>query len=198
MALDLKKQTDFLVSLGTEEIDHSGDKGFLAHLIAVCRYLEEWGYSDDVCLAGLFHSIYGTELFQDFSLAVERRHEVREIAGERAEYLAYLNCAMDRPSFDALVQSRTREDGAAPNPGTASCLVDRLTGETVELTQQDYEDLLAIQILDWLEQVGRSKWWDYRRDAYRAMAVELGGRVSAEYERVFAQAPKAADASGRS
>ena len=187
MALDLKRHTDFLVSLGTEEIEHSGDKGFLAHLIAVCRYLEEWGYAEHVCLAGLFHSIYGTELFQGFCLPVERRHEVRELVGERAERLAYLNCAMDRPAFDALVHSLATENGTAPDPGTALTLVDRLTGETEPLTQQDYNDLLAIQILDWLEQVARSKWWDYRRDAYRAMAVQLGERVTAEYERVFAQ-----------
>ena len=182
MALDLKQHTDFLVSLGTEEIDHSGDKGFLAHLVAVCRYLERWGYSADVCMAGLYHSIYGTELFQGFTLPLTRRKEVQKLAGERAEYLAYLNCAMDRPSFDALVVAQ-----AAPDADVALRMGDRLTQHTVDLSTEDYGDLVAIQVFDWLEQVGRSEWWHYRREAYRAMAEQLGDRVTAEYDRVFTQ-----------
>ena len=53
----------------------------------------------------MFHSIYGTEQFQRFALPLERRGEVRAQIGERAERLAYLNCAMDRASFDAAAAS---------------------------------------------------------------------------------------------
>src|SRR5204862_4980019 len=76
---------DFLRGLGTEDVPHSGDKGFLAHLVAVFRDLEAWNCDRDVCRAGLFHSIYGTELFRRFSLPLERRDEVRALIGERAE-----------------------------------------------------------------------------------------------------------------
>jgi hypothetical protein len=34
---------DFLRGLGTEDVSHSGDKGFLAHLVSVFRDLEKWG-----------------------------------------------------------------------------------------------------------------------------------------------------------
>ena len=43
--------------------DTAGVK-FLEHLQGVQRVLESWGEPDAVSLAGLFHSIYGTELFQ--------------------------------------------------------------------------------------------------------------------------------------
>ena len=99
MDKDFKRLTDFLVGIGIEQIPHT-QKSYLAHLIAVYRDLESLGCAEDVCRAGMFHSIYGTEKFQGFTLPLERRGEVRELIGERAERLAYLNCAMDRASFD--------------------------------------------------------------------------------------------------
>ena len=80
-----KDFTDFLVELGTDRVPHS-DTPFLSHLIGVCRDLERWGCEQAVCRAGLFHSIYGTQQFQKFCLPLERRTEVRELIGERAEH----------------------------------------------------------------------------------------------------------------
>ena len=59
----------------------------------------------------MFHSIYGTEKFQGFTLPLERRHEIRALIGDRAEYLAYLNCAMDRASFDRAVDQANEPYG---------------------------------------------------------------------------------------
>lgn len=171
---------DFLRSLGTEEVQHSGDKGFLAHLIGVFKDLEAWGCDRDVCRAGLFHSIYGTELFRRFSLPLERRAEVQALIGERAERIAFVNCLMDRSTFDALLES----DGPYQ-------IRNRETGETMELSRRDYDDLVTMHLCDWLEQVPRSQNWDYRRDAYRRMASRLGGIAQEAYDRVYAEAPAA-------
>ena len=81
---------DFLLSLGTKEVAHTGGD-FLHHLRAVQRVLEEWGAEPVVSRAGLFHSIYGTELFQDFSLPLEERDQMRDLIGERSELTAYCN-----------------------------------------------------------------------------------------------------------
>src|SRR5438132_411190 len=99
MSTPFKQLTDFLVQLGIEKVGHT-QKSYLAHLIGVYRDLEAQGCGEEVCRAGMFHSIYGTELFQGYKLPLERRAEVRALIGERAERLAYLNCAMDRTSFD--------------------------------------------------------------------------------------------------
>ncbi len=175
MHKNYKRLTDFLLELGTEQVGHT-DKTYLAHVIGVYRDMEERGCTEELCQAGMFHSIYGTERFQRFALPLERRKDVRALIGERAERLAYLNCAMDRSSFD---QALLR--GEEPYR-----VRDRLTGEEVEVTEDDFTDLCSIHLYDWLEQVPRSRLWDYRREAYRQMAARLGGPALEAYDRVFA------------
>jgi hypothetical protein len=176
MDRDFKRLTDFLVGMGVEQVPHT-HKSYLAHLIAVYRILQEHGCPEDVCRAGMFHSIYGTERFQGFTLPLQRRGEVRALIGERAERLAYLNCAMQRSSFD-----RALEQSAPPYR-----ILDRITGEEVELSAEDFEDLGQVHLFDWLEQVPRSRQWDYRRAAYRRLAERLGQAAQQAYAGVFAQ-----------
>ena len=181
MGPTFKQLTDFLLGLGTEDVAHTG-KSYLAHNIGVYRYMKDRGCSEDLCRAGMFHSIYGTELFQRFSLPVERRPEVRALIGEREERLAYANCAMDRASFDRVIAQ----------PAGPYRFRDRLTGETIELSAEDFDDLCRIHLYDWLEQVGRSQKWDYRRAAYRNLAERLGGIALRSYEQVLAGETSAA------
>ena len=58
-----KLMTDFLVAAGVEDVAHTHNS-FLAHLIGVYRYMETRGCNEELSRAGMFHSIYGTELFQ--------------------------------------------------------------------------------------------------------------------------------------
>jgi len=185
MAGDIKRYTDYLRDLGTDQVPHSGDGAFLAHLIGVHRDLEAWGCDEDVCVGGLFHSIYGTEKFRRFSLPLERRGEVRQLIGERAERLAYLNSAMDRPSFDSLVETASHRSGPRH-------MLDRFTGQEIGLGETEFEGLCQIHLCDWLEQLPRGGEWGYRRAAYRHLAEHLGGIARAEYDRVFAEEVKGA------
>lgn len=179
MSSDLKRLTDFFVGLGAEKVDHTG-KNYLAHLIGVYRLMEECGCTEELCRAGLFHSVYGTQQFQRFALPADRRPEVRALIGARAERLAYLNCVMDRATLDRAVEQ------AAPPYRVR----DRQTGAEVELSAEDFGDLCRVHLYDWLEQVPRSRLgWGYRRDAYRAMARRLGGAAEDAYRRVFASEP---------
>ena len=170
-----KQMTNFFSEVGADGIEHS-EKTYLAHGIGVYNDLKSWGCESQVCDAGLFHSIYGTELFQKFALTIERRGEVRALIGERAERLAYLNCAMDRPVFDETV---FQTDG--PHR-----FRDRLTAEECDLSPEEFQDLCTIQVCDWLEQVERSRNWDYRRGAYHQMAQLVGGVAIESYDRTFA------------
>jgi hypothetical protein len=179
--VNLKQLTDYLIGLGAKEVTHT-EKTYLAHLTGVYRLMEACGCSEELCLAGLFHSIYGTELFQRFGLPLARRLEIRALIGERAERLAYLNCAMDRSSLDQAVDQTE----------SPYRIVDRLTGKEVQLSGSDFDDLCRVHLYDWLEQIPRWKRWDYRRDAYRRMAKRLGGAALEAYERVAAQETEAA------
>ena len=177
MPSDFKRLTNFLVRLGVEDISHTR-KSYLAHLIGVYRLMEANGCSEELCRAGMFHSIYGTQLFQGFTLPLERRPEVADLIGNRAERLAYLNCVMDRATLD-------RELEKAEGPYRIS---ERPTGKGVELSKEDFDDLCRVHLYDWLEQAARSEHgWGYRRAAYRRMAERLGGPALAAYDRVFAQ-----------
>ena len=54
---------EYLLSIGVENIDHSG-RSFFDHLCRVEDILRICRASEDVCLAGLYHSIYGTNHFK--------------------------------------------------------------------------------------------------------------------------------------
>jgi hypothetical protein len=174
-----KELTDFLVNLGFEQVAHT-QKNYLAHLISVYNLMQRAGCDDELCRAGLFHSIYGTEKFQGFKLALQRRAELAAMIGSRSERLAYWNCQMDRASLDELLLQ-----SEAP-----FLLRNRETGEMMPLTRGELDDLCCVHLFDWLEQAPRSGFgWDYRRMAYRRMAERLGGEALATYDQVFAMAP---------
>lgn len=179
--ISTRSLTNFLVAMGLEKVGHTG-KNYLAHLIGVYKLMQSKGCGEEVCRAGMFHSLYGTERFQGFTLPLERRSEVRSLIGDRAERLAYLNCAMDRASFDEAVAQ-----AAGP-----FFLLDRITGERVEIGLEDLEDLGRVHLYDWLEQVPRTQEWDYRRVGYHALARRLGGVALESWQRVFATEPVSA------
>ena len=104
----------------------------------------EWGVGRKrrgLCRAGLFHSIDGTERLQGFKLPLDRRAELQSMIGQRAERLAYWNCLMDRSSFDSLLKQ-------AEGPYT---IRNRETGETMLLTNSEFDDLCRVHLFDWLE-----------------------------------------------
>jgi len=183
---------DFLVGLGTAEVAHTGHD-FLTHLKAVQGVLDDAGADPEISRAGLFHSIYGTEGFQDFSLPLEEREQVRSLLGERAEFTAYCNCVMDRSTFDAAVSSAVADaisaGGALARGDDGFEIRDRVEGSPpIALSRAQLADLAEVHLFDWLEQVDRSaRGWGYRREAYRQMAELVGPRAVGAYEAKFAQ-----------
>ena len=164
MAVPLKEMTDYLIAAGAGEIAHT-DKGYVAHAIGVYNDLKSWGCDEELSRVGIFHSIYGTELSQGFTLPLEKRSEVQQLIGERAERISFLNCVMDRTHFDAHVR-----DKSAP-----CMIVNRLTQETIPVSDEDFRDLCVVHLCDWLEQVERWGKWNYRRDAFVQLANRLDG-----------------------
>ena len=161
------------------DVGHT-EGNYLGHCASVYRDMKRWGADEDLALAGLLHSLYGTGLFQSFKLELDRRDQIRSIAGERAERLAYLNCAVVYDSFDDEVQR-----GAPPFR-----MEDRFTGEEIDVSAEDFEDLMFLQLVDRLEQIPRSKKYGFRQASFRCMAELLSqrtGGVSVEaYDKVYA------------
>ncbi|MEC7790711.1 MAG: hypothetical protein VX856_06695, partial [Pseudomonadota bacterium] len=97
-----KALTQYFQRVEAVDVSHTG-KSYLAHGIGVYRDLKAWGWAESAARAGLFHSIYGTEIFQGFTLPLSQRDEIRSMIGDHAEFLCYLNCALERRQFDTEV-----------------------------------------------------------------------------------------------
>ena len=99
----------FLESLGGKLVPHGSqgppvysggetlDSGhFFAHLTGNEECVRSWQkedgnelYPDSVCHAALAHSLYGTQGFQAFQFPIERRPQIQQLLGKRAELIVY-------------------------------------------------------------------------------------------------------------
>jgi hypothetical protein len=87
-----------LAELGARGTRHvNGD--LLAHLRGTGDMLQAWGAPHALCLAGLYHAVYGTAGFDDALLPLARRADVAAVIGPLAEALVYLFAACDRADF---------------------------------------------------------------------------------------------------
>lgn len=92
---------ELLDTLGVNQPRPSG-RALAEHLEGTRALLAGMDSAPEVCLAGLFHAVYGEEeggtlLVRDANL--NRRDEVRAVIGPAAEELAYLYSALERRHF---------------------------------------------------------------------------------------------------
>jgi hypothetical protein len=131
----------YLLAHGAGTTAHSGYT-LWQHLLGVHDILQASKFPDYVCAAGLFHSIYGTQIFNKVTVDKSRRTEVQALIGTKAECLAMAFCELPRPKLfeDALQQ------GITPLP---DWMVDV---ETANDKQQFLADLLALECANLAEQ----------------------------------------------
>lgn len=82
-------EVEFLLE-HTDRIPHSGGT-FFEHLYNTMLILEVKKKSKDVCAAGMFHAIYGTEFFNYKNPEISRE-KIKELIGEYAESLVFEFC----------------------------------------------------------------------------------------------------------
>jgi hypothetical protein len=98
-----------------------------------------WGARTELAIAGLYHSVYGTESYQRVSLDPSLRDLLREQIGIEAERLVFYFGAMRKQSFyDNLTGDNT-------GPHTIQCRLSDATHTLSELT-----------VANWLEQRPRA------------------------------------------
>jgi hypothetical protein len=133
-----QRREELLRELGADATTH-GDRVLLNHLRGVYALLYRWRGDDAVSRAGLFHSVYGSQAFP-VSLALETdRLRVKMVIGEKSEVIAY---AFGRSDRNFLFQS-----GPAP-----AKLLDRITGEKIDLDLEFLQALVEIEAANMLEQ----------------------------------------------
>ena len=94
---------DFLMSLDANKTRHSG-RTLFDHLKGVHDLLRDWDNPQHVCLAGLFHSIYGTKTFKHQSMS--DRGELIKMIGVPAELLVHYFSTKDRPFFNSFLEDK--------------------------------------------------------------------------------------------
>lgn len=127
-----------LTKLGAQRVTHSG-RTLKMHLWGTFRLLADSGYPKDVCLGGLFHSIYGTNFLK--TQITGDRLLIRNAIGENAERYAYLFSTILRPKCWKI------EGNQWPT----------VSNTEIDVTEQDQIVLKAIEKANLEEQRARSK-----------------------------------------
>ena len=139
-----------LDALGARKIRHTG-RTLFDHLFRTWQILATWKMPEHVCLAGLYHSVYGTRAFHHELVRKTDRSTVLNVIGANGDKLVRAFSSCDRRSLFSLGQLIV--EGKGP----------KLTLENGEwLTSEDISDLAAIECANLYEQganPGGSAFW---------------------------------------
>ncbi len=134
----MKKYLSFLEKIGCFATPHSG-RNMSDHLTGTYTLLRSWGNPESVCLAGLFHSIYGTASFHTACLEYSDRLTLVRLIGQKAELLTFFFSFF---SIDDLYEGK--------ECGHKIC-IDK-ADMTIALTKWQYSKLVEISLANFIEQ----------------------------------------------
>ncbi len=107
----------FLIAEGADRRGHARSRTLLGHLLGTHEIVRRWNQPRELQYAALVHSVYGTDVYERPLLPLSRRRELIELAGERAERLAYLFSVTPRDVLFAGTHLWARELPARANGG---------------------------------------------------------------------------------
>ena len=149
--------SDFLDQLGTKNIEHS-NRSLKDHLLGTCVLLRRWGNPEEVCIAGLFHSIYGTELFSPQAVSRSKRGQIQSVIGRKSEQLAYLFGVADRKK---MLLDNVREPYKVEIAGSV--------GISIPVSPEVLSGLIEIEVANTLELIRAPSIPDHLLDLFVGM-----------------------------
>lgn len=165
-------RTKLLDRVPVKDIEHFG-RTLKEHLIGTHDLLDQWQNSEDVCLAGLFHSIYGTKTFLPKALTTESRDDVRKLIGEQAEALVFVFGMSDRKHL------------LMENQSPPYRWIDHRTGEQSEICDDLLNNLVEMEIANFIEQM------PFRTDKADSVIRDMQHRFESTTSRMSAGAREA-------
>lgn len=96
--MTIERKINKLIELGAGNFEHLSGS-LLNHLKGTYMLLKSWDAEPDLCVAGLYHAVYGTSGFGEVIISQDDRDKIKVIIGEESEKIAYLYCACDRDFF---------------------------------------------------------------------------------------------------
>lgn len=94
-----RKLEDFLQSIEASSFPHGYGRSLYNHLTGTRDILRCWSQPFWIQTAGLFHSIYSTDVYRRQVLDVSKREQLQDLIGKRAEQLVYLFHKLPRQRF---------------------------------------------------------------------------------------------------
>lgn len=161
---------ELLSRLGAATIEHPGGT-LLAHLKRVHDRLGRWGAPPAVRIAGLCHAAYGTDGFAVALLPVERRGELAEVIGTRAESLVYFYASCDRArSYRDLATFTDRFTGRtfAPSPRQQRAFAELTAANELDLVAaspafaEEYSERIGALLAHFRPLLSEAAWRDCR------------------------------------
>jgi len=128
-----------LIDIGASGFEHLNGS-LLKHLEGTYMLLQSWGASNDLCIAGLYHAVYGTSGFGEVLVSESHRDKINRIIGKKPEEITYIYCACDRDFFWPQIW---RKD----NP----VFRDRFTGQETHLSLEDLQYFCELTVANELE-----------------------------------------------
>jgi hypothetical protein len=148
-----KKQIKILKELGTNSTEHLNKRSLYSHLLGTYRILKKWNAPEQVCLSGLYHSIYGTYNYRKCIVNLEQRDIIKAAIGSDAERFVYYYCLEDRNisllTFEQVNEFKIRTWRQE---------------KEISLTQEEVSILITIRLADHLEQLPYTR--DYRHQEF--------------------------------
>ncbi len=78
-----------LQELGAGEFVHLNGS-LIEHLKGTADLLKAWGNREELCKAGLYHAVYGTDGYDESLVDLSMRHQVKNLIGTETEEIVYL------------------------------------------------------------------------------------------------------------
>ena len=130
---------DRLLALGADGFPHVA--GSLAsHLRRTEALLRRFGSRDALCLAGLYHAVYGTDGIRGCLADLRERDSIASIIGREAERIVYAYCACARALFHPRIGTPAQQRFA-----------DRFTGTEYPISEQALRDFCELTLANELE-----------------------------------------------
>ena len=163
------ERIELLDRVPVEGMEHFG-RPFKEHLIGTHDLLDQWENSPGVCLAGLFHSIYGTKTFELAALSTDSRDDVRSLIGEQAEALVFAFGMSDRKRL------------LLENQSPPYRWIDHRTGEQTEIDEEFLNGLVEMEVANFIEQM------PFRTDKADSVIRDMRHRFESNLSRMSAGA----------
>ena len=162
-----------LAALGATAFAHVN--GTLAeHLHGTAQLLRDWGNRDALCLAGLYHAVYGTAGIRGALVGVDDRRTIAAWIGDDAEHIAYLYGACDREQFH-------------PRIGTPdqTRFVDRFARTEYAITHALLRDFCELTVANETELARRNPAYRRKHGDLRRLFERMDGLLSSAGSEAF-------------